>query len=59
MYVLIQWSDRPKEDATWELYTDIQKKFPKFNLEASGQALLRGINLIQLILLITCLARVC
>jgi len=34
VYVLIQWSNAPKEDATWELYIDIEQKFPDFNLEA-------------------------
>jgi len=34
VYLLIQWSNRPKEEATWELYTDIAARFPSFNLEA-------------------------
>jgi len=34
VYVLIQWSNGTKEDATWELYSDIEKKFPQFNLQA-------------------------
>ena len=34
VYLLIQWSNRPKEEATWELYSDIEAKFPHFNLEA-------------------------
>ena len=34
VYVLIQWSNTPKEEATWELYTDIEKRFPGFNLDA-------------------------
>ena len=34
IYLLIQWSNRPKEEATWELYSDIEAKFPQFNLEA-------------------------
>ena len=34
VYLLIQWSNRPKEEATWELYSDIAAKFPKFPLSA-------------------------
>ena len=34
VYLLIQWSNRPKEETTWELYSDIEAKFPDFNLEA-------------------------
>jgi len=34
VYLLIQWSNRPKEEATWELYSDIEAKFPHFNLTA-------------------------
>jgi len=34
VYLLIQWSNRPKEEATWELYSDIEAKFPQFNLTA-------------------------
>ena len=34
VYLLIQWSNKPKEEATWELYTNIEAKFPSFNLEA-------------------------
>ena len=34
VYVLIQWSNAPKEEATWELYPDVEKKFPQFNLQA-------------------------
>ena len=38
VYVLIQWSNGSKEDATWELYIDIEKRSPAFNLQAWGQA---------------------
>ena len=34
VYLLVQWSNKPKEEATWELYTNIEAKFPSFNLEA-------------------------
>ena len=34
VYVLIQWSHAPKEEATWELYSDIERRFPQFQLEA-------------------------
>ena len=34
VYVLIQLSNAPKEEATWGFYSDIEKKFPKFNLQA-------------------------
>ena len=31
--VLVQWSNLPSEDATWEFLFDIQKRFPDINLE--------------------------
>ena len=34
VYVLIQWSHAPKEEAKWELYDDIANRFPQFQLEA-------------------------
>ena len=34
VYVLIKWSTSCKEEATWELYTDIEQKFPHFDLYA-------------------------
>ena len=34
VYLLIQWSNKSKEEATWELYSDIEAKYPSFNLEA-------------------------
>jgi len=37
VYLLIQWSNRPKEEGkevTWELYSDIEAKFPNFPLDA-------------------------
>ena len=34
VYVLIQWSHAPKEEATWDLYDDIANRFPQFQLEA-------------------------
>ncbi|GKD45813.1 reverse transcriptase [Tanacetum coccineum] len=32
VFVLIQWANRSKEDATWEPIKEIQKKFPHFQL---------------------------
>jgi len=34
VYLLIQWSNWSKEEATRELYSDIETRFPSFNLEA-------------------------
>jgi len=34
VYLLIQWANKPKEEGTWELYSDMEAKFPNFNLEA-------------------------
>lgn len=34
VYVLTQWSNTPREKATWELYLNIEKRFPHFNLQA-------------------------
>jgi len=34
VYVLIQWSNSPKEEATWEFYSDIERRFPQFDLQA-------------------------
>ncbi|XP_073121875.1 uncharacterized protein [Henckelia pumila] len=33
MQVLVQWKNRPLEDATWELADDFQSQFPAFGLE--------------------------
>ena len=33
VYILVQWSNMPREKATWELYSDIEKRFPQFNLQ--------------------------
>nr|GEZ70550.1 retrotransposon-related protein [Tanacetum cinerariifolium] len=30
IYVLIQWSNSTPDDATWELHSDIAKRYPKF-----------------------------
>nr|GEU65942.1 reverse transcriptase [Tanacetum cinerariifolium] len=30
VYVLIRWSNETKDDATWELHSDIVKRFPEF-----------------------------
>ncbi|KAH0694562.1 hypothetical protein KY285_021659 [Solanum tuberosum] len=35
--VLIQWSNQPPEDATWEDYEFIQAQFPDFVLNPLGQ----------------------
>lgn len=35
VYVLIQWSNSTAEDATWEPYDDIKKRFPKFTLDSA------------------------
>nr|GEV23785.1 hypothetical protein [Tanacetum cinerariifolium] len=32
MYVLVQWTNGTKEDATWEPIEEVQKNFPSFNL---------------------------
>jgi len=34
VYLLVQWSNNPKEEATWELYSDMESRYPSFNLEA-------------------------
>lgn len=34
VFVLIQRANCTKEEATWELYSDIEKRFPNFNLQA-------------------------
>ena len=34
VYVLIQWANFSREEASWELYTDIEQRFPSFNLSA-------------------------
>jgi len=34
VYLLVQWANKPKEEATWELYSDMEAKYPSFNLEA-------------------------
>ncbi|GJU59228.1 retrotransposable element Tf2, partial [Tanacetum coccineum] len=32
VYVLVQWTNGSREDATWEPIEEIQKKFPSFNI---------------------------
>ena len=32
--VLVKWKQLPMEDATWENYWELVKKFPVFDLEA-------------------------
>jgi len=34
VYVLVSWSNRSREEATWELHSDIAIKFPNFPLDA-------------------------
>ena len=34
VYLLIQWSNKPEEEATWELYSNIKATYPGFNVEA-------------------------
>ena len=34
VYVLVQWSTGSREEATWELYSDMEQKFPSFDLTA-------------------------
>ncbi|GKB74313.1 reverse transcriptase, partial [Tanacetum coccineum] len=34
IYVLIQWSNSSKADATWELHSDIVKRFPDFPINS-------------------------
>lgn len=36
--MLVQWSNAPVEEATWEYYTDLQKKLPKILLTESLRA---------------------
>nr|GFD03814.1 retrotransposon-related protein [Tanacetum cinerariifolium] len=31
MFVLIQWTNKPVEEATWEIYGDLIKRFPGFD----------------------------
>ena len=33
VYLLIQWSNKPKEEATWELYSEIAAKYPNSKLD--------------------------
>ncbi|GKC78618.1 gypsy/ty3 retroelement polyprotein, partial [Tanacetum coccineum] len=34
VYLLIRWSSGIVDDATWELHSDIAKRFPNFQLDA-------------------------
>lgn len=47
IYVLIQWSTRSKEDATWELYSDIERRLPHLLSSMRASHLDGGANLIQ------------
>ncbi|GJT11778.1 retrotransposon-related protein [Tanacetum coccineum] len=33
VYSLIQWSNSSEEDANWELLTDLEKRFPEFDID--------------------------
>ncbi|XP_074318113.1 uncharacterized protein LOC141654902 [Silene latifolia] len=35
VYVLIHWSNGSENDATWESYEEIEKRFPEFNLNGT------------------------
>nr|GEU83381.1 retrovirus-related Pol polyprotein from transposon TNT 1-94 [Tanacetum cinerariifolium] len=32
-YVLIEWVNHPKEDATWELFKELMQRFPDFSID--------------------------
>ncbi|GJX58414.1 reverse transcriptase [Tanacetum coccineum] len=34
LYVLVKWVNQAEEDATWELYTDLIKRFPQMELHS-------------------------
>jgi len=34
VYLLVQWANKPREEATWELYSEMEAKYPTFNLAA-------------------------
>lgn len=34
VYVLVHWSNATPADATWELFDDVEKRFPEFNMTA-------------------------
>ena len=34
VYLLVQWSTGSREDATWELYSEIEKRSPHLDLTA-------------------------
>jgi len=34
VYLLVQWSTGGREDATWELYSEVEKRFPHLDLTA-------------------------
>ncbi|GJZ49966.1 transposon ty3-I gag-pol polyprotein [Tanacetum coccineum] len=34
LYVLVKWVNQTKEDATWELYTDLIQRFPQMELHS-------------------------
>lgn len=36
VYVLVQWSNGSEAEATWELYTDLLKKYPDFDSEEAN-----------------------
>ncbi|GKC08862.1 retrotransposable element Tf2, partial [Tanacetum coccineum] len=34
LYVLVKWVNQAEEDTTWELYTDLIKRFPQMELHS-------------------------
>nr|GEX03834.1 retrotransposon protein, putative, unclassified [Tanacetum cinerariifolium] len=44
VFVLVQWSNGSKEDATWEPIEDLQKRFPDFNVNLEDKINLRRMD---------------
>lgn len=47
MKLLIQWSNLPPEDSTWEGYYFIKVKFPDFVINPRGQGCLAGEGIVM------------
>jgi len=39
VYLLVQWSTGSREDATWESYSDMEKRFPRLDFTSLGTSL--------------------
>ncbi|GKA47006.1 reverse transcriptase [Tanacetum coccineum] len=45
--LLVQWANCSKDDATWEMYKDIQTRFPEFVINPCGQGCFKWVGIVS------------